>query len=196
MAYILGSFILGNVSILTNRIKLDSVSGELLDSVSYREDLDYDFISYKECSVFSKLFRGYLPSYSRLVYFGYFDILCRHLQRYSNVLFINGRVSLLSDICKLLGVSSSSVKRFLRESKSLGVILYYNRSYVFNPVYVMNGRGIDPILFSIFKKDRKFVDSLTSLQIIKYNKLTGDDYFNEIRLTFFDIYMSKFKEQL
>ena len=188
-----------SVSILTNRVKINNSSGEVLEDVTFREDIDVSIIPFKVRSPFSKVFIGAMPNYSVNSYFGYFYILCLVLSRYSNIILsdiASFTIANRLDMCKMIGISMPSLKRFLRDSYDLGVIAFVHNRYIINPVYAMNGKGIDSSLFNIFRNDRYFVDSLTSLQIIKYNELTGENYFEHIRVNFFDIYKSKFKEQV
>ena len=155
-----------------------------------------NIIEFKPSSSFCKVFVNSMPSFSKETYYSYFFKLIHKMQRHSNIIITrtNGMVTTadIDNLCKYLDIKESAFRKFLTEAKKLriiaGLMTTSGYGYVINPAYAYNGSGIDIMLFMIFEKDERFVDSLTKTQIAMFKTATGSNYMKNIEHNFPKIY--------
>lgn len=140
--------------------------------------------------VFTKLYHSIEPEFSKKNYFAYFCRLLYHLEVNTNriVIFHRGYNEPM-DFVKIinhLDISKSVGHDFLKECIERGYIAkaktYKGKEgYFVNPVYNMNGNGVDPFLFVLFGEEPIFRKLLTEkdMEIIREYLMTEKLYATE-----------------
>lgn len=163
---------------------------EIIADYSYKivEKEEKPYGKYRKKSHFIKTFTnsGEIPKYSKRAYLADFFILSKKLSPELNLI---GELTKegwkpvqKDDLPKILGVSTSSAYRFLKESKELKIIsefIFENESYFFiNPTYAFNGSSLHPLLFWLFKDCDNFVSKLSDTEKIYFDNIL----YGEVRL--------------